>query len=148
MFAFARFLMYVLTMNEKFRSLILDRRNRARNTVISLVILSLSGLLVLIHDTSGIAYIVAYFIAGASYSVVYLLSQTAIIADATPMKVGRSAGMFESSIGIGQFFQPAIGGAISGSSLSTPFVFPSLSLVIFLVAVPVIARKRRVTSFR
>ena len=148
MFAFARFLMYVLTVRDKFRSLILDRKNRARNTVVSLAILSLSGLLVLIHDSTGAVYIVAYCIAGASYSVVYLLSQTAIIADATPLKVGRSAGMFESSIGVGQFFGPAIGGAISGSSLSTPFVFPSLSLVVFLVAIPVIARKRKVTAFR
>ena len=143
MFAFARFLMYVLTVREKFRSLVLDRKNRARNTVISLAILSLSGLLVLIHDPTGTIYIVAYGIAGASYSIVYLLSQTAMIADATQMKVGRSAGMFESSIGVGQFFGPAIGGAISGSSLSTPFVFPTLSLIVFLIAIPAMTRKRR-----
>ncbi len=143
MFAFARFLMYVLTVREKFRSLVLDRKNRARNTVISLAILSLSGLLVLIHDPTGTIYIVAYGIAGASYLIVYLLSQTAMIADATQMKVGRSAGMFESSIGVGQFFGPAIGGAISGSSLSTPFVFPTLSLIVFLIAIPAMTRKRR-----
>ncbi|MGA2873975.1 MAG: MFS transporter [Nitrososphaerales archaeon] len=143
MFAFARFLMYVLTMREKFRSLILDRGNRARNTVISLVILSLSGLLVLIHDPSGAVFIVAYAIGGVCYSVVYLLSQTAMIADANPLKVGRSAGLFESSIGMGQFFGPAIGGAIAGSSLSTPFVFPSLSLVVFLVAIPLIVKNRK-----
>jgi hypothetical protein len=44
---------------------------------------------------------------------------------------------------MGQFFGPAIGGAIAGSSLSTPFVFPSLSLVVFLVAIPLIVKNRK-----
>jgi MFS family permease len=142
MFAFARFLVYVLTVKERFRSLILNRAKRARNTVIALIITSLSSLLILVHDSTGTIYIVAYCIAGAGYSIVYLLSQTAMIADAGS-KVGRSAGMFESSIGMGQFFGPTIGGAIAGSSLSKPFIFPTLSLVVFLVAIPAIARKRR-----
>lgn len=143
MFAFARFLVYILTVRDRFRSLILDRKRRVRNTFISLAVSSLASLLVLIHDPSGLVYIVAYFVAGAGYSIVYLLSQTSVIAEASPMKVGRSAGMFESSIGIGQFFGPTIAGAISSGSFSTPFVFPSLSLVVFLVVIPVITRKRR-----
>lgn len=142
-FALARFVMYVLTIRERFRSIILDRRKRARNTVMALAVLSLSGLLVLVHDPSGLIYILAYGIGGASYSVVYVLSQMAMIADANPSKVGRSAGLFESSIGVGQFFGPAIGGAISGSSFSTPFIFPSLCFIVFLAAMPVVTRKRK-----
>ncbi|HVB11854.1 MAG TPA: MFS transporter [Nitrososphaerales archaeon] len=142
MFGFARFLAYVLTVREKFRSILLARENRAKNVVISLVVLSLSSLLVLIHNTSGIIYVVAYGIAGASYSVVYAVSQTVMIAEAHPEKVGRSAGMFESSIGVGQSLGPIVGGAISNGSLSTPFIFPSVSLVVFLLALPAITRKR------
>ncbi|MDG6904186.1 MAG: MFS transporter [Nitrososphaerota archaeon] len=142
MFGFARFLMYLLTMKERFRSFVLFRKNRARNTIVSLIVMSLSSLLVLVRDPTGIIYLAAYGIAGAGYSMVYVISQTAVIADAGPKTVGRSAGLFESSIGIGQFFGPALAGAISGTSLSMPFVFPSVSLVVFLVAMPFITRKR------
>jgi MFS family permease len=143
MFGFARFLMYVFTVRERFRSMMHDRGKRARSVVISLVILSLSSLLVLIHDPSGTVYVIAYGIAGVTYAVVYAVAQAVMIAEAHPMKVGRRAGMFESSIGIGQFLGPTIGGAISDGSLSTPFIVPSLSLVVFLVAIPAITRKRR-----
>ncbi len=142
MFGFARFFVYILTVREGFRSLILDGRNRARNIILSLVILSLSSLLILIHDSSGIIYVAAYGIAGASYSIVYAVSQAAMIAEALPERVGRSAGLFESSIGMGQFLGPVVGGAISGGSLLTPFVVPSLSLVVFLLVTPVIVRNR------
>ena len=145
MFGFARFLVYVVTVRQRFRLLILDVRNRTRNIVVSLAILSASSLLVLVHDSSGVVYVIAYGIAGASYSMVYAVSQAAMIAEAQPEKVGRGAGMFESSIGIGQFFGPVIagfGGLISGNSYSTPFLVPSLGLVVFLIALPIIARRR------
>ncbi len=143
MFGLARFIVYVLTVKERFRSLVLDPGKRARNVVISLVVCSLSSLLILVHDPSGVIYVVAYGIAGAGYSVVYAVSQAVLIAEADPTKVGRSAGKFESSIGIGQFLGPVAAGAISGGSYSMPFITPTLSLIIFLVALPAITRKRR-----
>ena len=145
MFGFARFLVNVLTVKQRLRSLILDVRNRARNILVSLAVLSASSLLVLLYGSSGVVYVVAYGIAGASYSMVYAVSQAAMIAEASPERVGRGAGMFESSIGIGQFFGPVVagfGGLISGNSYSTPFLVPSLGFVVFLIALPVIARKR------
>jgi MFS family permease len=144
MFGFARFLVYVLTVRERFRSLMLDSKNRARNVVVSLAVLSLSSLLVLVHDPSGVTYVVAYGIAGVGYSVVYTVSQAAMIAEAHPDRVGRSAGMFESSIGIGQFFGPVaggVGGLITGNSFSTPFLVPSMGLVVFLLSMPIIAKR-------
>jgi MFS family permease len=121
----------------------LNRRRRAMNVVVSLVILSLSSLLILIRDPSGAILIAAYTIAGAAYSIVYAISQAVMIAEAHPGKVGRSAGLFESSIGIGQSLGPIIGGAISDGSVSTPFILPSLSLVVFLLAMPAMTRRRR-----
>jgi MFS family permease len=145
MFGFARFFVYILTVNERFRSLLLEVRNRATKIVVSLVVLSLSSLLLLIDNASGIIYVVAYGIAGASYSIVYAVSQAAMIAEAHPERVGRGAGMFESSIGAGQFFGPIAGGVVGtflGNSLSAPFLVPSLSLVVFLLLTPVIMRKK------
>ena len=141
-FGFARFLVYLLTTKERLRASLLHSRNRARNVVISLVIMSLSSLLMFVNDSSGLVYVAAAAIGGACFSVVYAVSQASIIAEAAPEKVGRSAGMFESSIGIGQSLGPVIGGAIAMGSYSTPFVVPSLSLVVFLVALPLLVRRR------
>jgi MFS family permease len=144
MFGFARFFVYILTVNEHFRSLLLDARNRGTKIVISLVVLSLSSLLLLINNASGIIYVIVYGIAGASYSIVYAVSQAAMIAEAHPERVGRGAGMFESSIGAGQFLGPIAGGVVGtflGNSLSAPFIVPSLSLAVFLLLTPIIMRK-------
>lgn len=140
-FGFTRFLVYVLTVRERFRSSLLHSKNRARNVVISLIILSLSSLLMLVRDPSGLLYIASYGVGGVCYSIVYAVSQASVIAEAQPEKVGRSAGMFESSIGIGQSLGPVIGGAIAMGSYSMPFIVPSLSLVVFLLALPLLVRK-------
>lgn len=142
-FGFTRFLVYLLTVRERFRYSLLHSKNRARNVVISLVVLSLSSLLMLVHDHSGLLYIASYGTGGACFSVVYAVSQASVIAEAEPDKVGRGAGMFESSIGIGQSLGPVIGGAIAMGSYSTPFIVPSLSLVVFLIALPLLVRGRR-----
>lgn len=143
MFGFTRFLVYLLTVREGFRATLLYSKNRARNVIISLVIMSSCSLIMLIRDPSGLLYVLSYAIAGACYSVVYSVSQTSMIAEAMPEKVGRGAGMFESSIGIGQFFGPIIGGVIPGESFSIPFVVPSLSLVFFLIGLPIFLRRIR-----
>ena len=150
MFGFARFFVYILTVNERFRSLLLDMRNRGLKIVVSLVILSLSSLLLLVQNSPGMIYIVVYGFAGATYSIVYAVSQAAKIAEAQPDKVGRGAGMFESSIGTGQVIGPVLGGLVGtvlGNSFTAPFIVPSLSLVVFLLSTPVIMRKRASNSF-
>ncbi|MDG6998439.1 MAG: MFS transporter, partial [Nitrososphaerota archaeon] len=142
-FGFTRFLVYVLMVRERFRSSLLHSKYRARNVVISLIVLSLSSLLMLVRDPSGLLYIVSYGVGGACYSVVYAVSQASVIAEAEPDKVGRSAGKFESSIGIGQALGPIMGGAIAMGSYSTPYIVPSLSLVVFLIVLPFLVRRRR-----
>ena len=142
-FGFTRFLVYVLMVCERFRSSLLHSKYRARNVVISLIVLSLSSLLMLVRDPSGLLYIVSYGVGGACYSVVYAVSQASVIAEAEPDKVGRSAGKFESSIGIGQALGPIMGGAIAMGSYSTPYIVPSLSLVVFLIVLPFLVRRRR-----
>jgi MFS family permease len=143
-FGFARFLGYVFTVKERFRAMLLDPATRIRNITIALVVMSLSSLAMLFHDSSGILYFAVYAIAGAGFAVVYGISQAAMIAEVHQARTGQSAGMFESSLGVGMCFGPIVGGIISGGSLSLPFIVPSLSLLMFLVALPrLILRTRK-----
>ncbi|MGI0091340.1 MAG: MFS transporter [Nitrososphaerales archaeon] len=144
MFGFARFLGYVFTVKENFRMLLLNPAKRVRIILITLVVMSMSSLAMLLNDPSEIVYFIVYAIAGAGFSIVYGISQAAMIAEVSQTKVGRGAGLFESSIGMGMCFGPVAGGLISGGSLSLPFVVPSLSLMLFLIALPrLIAGSRR-----
>jgi MFS family permease len=142
-FGFTRFLVYVLTINSRFRHFLLRNDKRVRNIVVAIVLMSLSSLLIVVHEPSALVYVGVYAIVGAGYSLVYAISQAAMIADASPSKVGRSAGLFESSIGIGGALGPVIAGGISGSSLSFPFILPSLGLIFFAVAFPFVTKTRR-----
>ena len=72
----------------------------------------------------------------------YGISQVAMIAEATQAKAGQGAGLFESSLGIGMCFGPIAGGIVSGGSLSLPFIVPTLSLVLFLLALPALITRR------
>lgn len=140
-YGFFRFLVYVLTTREGFRTFLLKPSERVRNVIIALIIMSVSSLLIIFRDTSGLIYIASYAVIGAGYSVVYAISQVALVAEATPSKAGRGAGLFESSIGVGASLGPIAAGIISGGSLTTPFLVPSLSLLLILVIFPVLLRK-------
>jgi MFS family permease len=142
-FGLTRFLMYVLTVNSRVRYFLLRSDRRGQNIVAALVLMSLASLLITIHDPSGLIYLAVYGIVGAGYSIVYAIAQAAMIAEAAPGRVGHSAGLFESSIGVGAAVGPIVAGSISGSSLSFPFIVPSLGLVVFLVALPFVARSRK-----
>lgn len=109
--------------------------------LVALVVMSLSSLLIMIHDSSGLIYSAAYAIVGAGYSVVYAVSQAVLVAEASPEKAGKGAGLFESSIGVGASIGPILAGSISGGSLTMPFLLPSISLVVVLVLLPFISRK-------
>jgi len=140
-FGFGRFLFYVLTVNQRVRFTLLRSDKRSRNMFLALVMTSVSSLLIFVRDPSGITYLVAYAIVGIGISIVYAIAQTGIIAESSPGKFGRSAGMFESSIGIGACLGPIIGGSISGTSLAVPFLVPPIGFVIFLFAFPLLAKK-------
>jgi MFS family permease len=142
-FGFGRFLFYVLTVNQKVRYILLRSDKRARNMFLALVMTSVSSLLIFVRDPSGIAYVVAYAIVGIGISIVYAIAQTGIIAESSPGKFGRNAGLFESSIGVGACLGPIIGGSISGTSLAIPFLVPPIGFVIFLFAFPSLSRKTR-----
>lgn len=124
-----RFLVYLLTVREGFRHFLISPGHRVRNCFASLAILSLSSLLLTIQDRSGGIYFLSFAIIGAAYSVIYSISLVAMLAEASPERMGASAGLFESSIGIGAAAGPIIAGAISNNSLSMPFTLPALSLI-------------------
>ena len=137
----ARFFVYMLTARDGFRNFLLNPSNRKKNMLVALVVMSLSSLLIMIHDSSGLIYSAAYAIVGAGYSVVYAVSQAVLVAEASPEKAGKGAGLFESSIGVGASIGPILAGSISGGSLTMPFLLPSISLVVVLVLLPFISRK-------
>ena len=142
-YGFGRFVFYILTTNERIRHSLLRSDKRVRSMIIALVMTSLSSLLISLRDPSGVAYIIAYGIVGVGISIVFAISQAGIIAESSPEKLGRNAGIFESSIGVGACAGPIIGGAISGSSLAVPFIVPPLGFVAFLAVYPLIMRKKR-----
>ena len=142
-FGFGRFLFYVLTVNQRVRYMLLRSDRRARNMFLALVMTSISSLLIFLRDPSGIAYLVAYAIVGVGISIVWAIAQTGMIAESSPGKFGRSAGLFESSIGVGACLGPIIGGSISGTSLAIPFLVPPIGFVVFLFLFPLLTRKTR-----
>lgn len=137
----ARFFVYLLTVRENVRSFLLSPSMRKKNVLVSLVLMSVSGLLIMIHDPSGVIYSMAYAVVGVGYSIIYSVSQAALVAEATPEKAGKGAGLFESSIGVGASVGPVLAGLISKGSLTLPFLLPSLGLVVVLVILPFLFRK-------
>jgi MFS family permease len=142
-YGFVRFLFYLLTINEQVRYALLRQDKRVRNMILALAMTSVSSLIVSFRDPTGFSYIAAYGVVGVGISIVFAIAQAGMIAESSPDKYGRSAGLFESSIGFGACFGPIIGGAISGSSLAVPFIVPPIGFVIFLAAFPLITRRSR-----
>lgn len=142
-YGFFRFMMYLLTVKENFRHFLIKPENRARNVFVALALLCLSSLLITMHDASGALYIFAFALGGMGYSIVYSISLVAILAESRPEKMGSSAGLFESSIGMGASSGPILAGLISGSSLSMAFTMPLLSLVVIIPAMLLIMMRSK-----
>jgi MFS transporter, DHA1 family, multidrug resistance protein len=144
-YGFVRFLVYVLIMNRNLRHSLLNPVGRLRKMLVTLAVMSLSSVLFMFHDSTGVLYTLAYAIVGGGYSIIYAVSQVALVWEkARPERAGRGAGLFESSIGIGASLGPIVAGAVSGGSLTTPFLVPALSFLIVLVALPLAVRKSKV----
>ena len=143
-FGFGRFGFYFLTIRKGFRRFLYHHNNRVRNVLISISVLSVSSLLIVLPNqrSSGI-YILSFAIVGIGYSVVYSISQVALLAEATKEKMGTGAGLFESSIGVGAAAGPVLAGAISGASLSNTFLTPSICLLPTLAILLLILRHDR-----
>ena len=140
-FGLGRFLFYIASTNGRVRGIVLRQDRRNRNMMIALILTSVSSLLISVRDPSGVYYIIAYGIVGVGISITLAIAQAGIIAESSAGRIGRSAGVFESSIGIGACAGPIIGGAISGSSLAVPFIVPPIGFVIFLAFLPLLMRK-------
>ena len=80
--------------------------------MIALILTSVSSLLISVRDPSGVYYLIAYGIVGVGISITLAIAQAGIIAESSAGRFGRSAGVFESSIGIGACAGPIIGGDI------------------------------------
>jgi len=142
-YGMGRFSFYVLSTNERVRSMVLGSDRRVRNMLVALVMTSVSGLFISLRDPSGSLYLIAYAVVGVGISMVLAIGQAGLIAESSPDTKGRGAGIFESAIGMGACAGPIIGGAISGSSLAVPFLVPPAGFIVFLAALPILSRKSR-----
>ena len=132
-FGLLRFLIYVLTTHENFRSKLLSPDKRNRIVFVSLLVACSSTLLVLVRDPTGAIYFVAFGLFAAGFSLVYFVSQVGMIAEANEMQMGAGAGIFESAIGFGSAAGPIIAGSISAGSLSIAFLVPSAGFVVVML---------------
>lgn len=128
-----RFLAYFATTRRTFRVRLVEKKTRNRNLLVLLLLLSLSSLLFL----SPVHFLAFYFVSFAAFGVVdamvSTIAQVGIIAEATMDKAGAAAGLFESSTGIVSLFGPVIAGAIAGSSLVVPLLFPALGIYLTIL---------------
>jgi predicted MFS family arabinose efflux permease len=134
-----RFLTYLLITKKSLRRRILDPEKRNRRILLFLTLLSASSLLFLIPDHLVPLYFVSFAIAGVVDAAVSSIAQVGVIAEAAASRAGAAAGLFESSTGIASFVGPIIAGAISGSSLVIPLVFPAAGMAVVLLAFGAVA---------
>lgn len=132
-FGLLRFMIYVMTTHENFRSKLLNPAKRNRIVFVSLLVACSSTLLLLLRDPTGAIYFVAFGLFATGFSVVYFVSQVGMIAEADEMQMGAGAGIFESAIGLGSAAGPIIAGSISSGSLSIAFLVPPAGFVIVML---------------
>ena len=141
-FGLLRFLIYVLTTHENFRSKLLSPDKRNRIVFVSLLVACSSTLLLLVRDPTGAIYFVAFGLFAAGFSLVYFVSQVGMIAEANEMQMGAGAGIFESAIGLGSAAGPIIAGSISSGSLSIAFLVPPAGFVIVTLLLGIDGKRR------
>lgn len=129
----ARFLGYVLTLNNRISHFLLNPKTRFRNTITFLVFTSLAPLLIILPGHAVALYYVSFVMIGLSWSLVYFIALISFVAETSKETMGSGAGIFETSIGIGNFTGPVVAGLVAGNSLTTPFIVPTI------LSIPILA---------
>lgn len=142
-FGVVRLVIYVFLGNRRLREGALNAEKRNRNLIAFAALASLSSLLLLLRDMTGAVYFLAFALLGFGYSMVYVVSQTNMIADAPTELRGAGAGLFESSIGLGGTVGPILAGATSSGSLATAFMVPVVCLAVALALLYALAGSGR-----
>jgi MFS family permease len=132
-----RFFVYCLATKRAVRQKILERKNRKRNLLMALGVVSFSSVFLAIPERSGLLYLVAFTVMGFGHSLVISILQVAVEAEAPPERRGAAAGIFNSSMGTGALLGPIIGGLLFTSSAGAPFFLP---LAGYLIMLPVLLR--------
>ena len=131
-YGMGRFSFYVLTTNERVRSLLLRSDRRVRNMLLALVMTSVSGLFISLKDSFGEYLSGAYAVVGVGISIVLAIGQAGLIAESGADSKGRGAGSLNQRSEWGLARDLSSGGPISGSSLAVPFLVPPAGFLIFL----------------
>ena len=132
-FGASRFATYVLTLRDEVRAWLLSAGNIRKNTFIGLALASVGGVLPVVPDRTGIAFLASFVVCGVAASMVTAITQIEMMR-VDPGKRGENAGIQESSIGVGVGFGPIVSGLLSGGSLVAPFFFPLTGIIVVIPA--------------
>lgn len=79
-------------------------------------------------------YLLACCVIAIGFGIIFMIAQSALIAEAPMSRRGLGAGLVESSVGAGGSVGPIVAGAMSGGSFTIPFAVPILSFAISILA--------------
>jgi MFS family permease len=143
-FGTGRTFSFALSLRDDLRDRIFGAGSVGRNVLLFLAIGTVAGIIPLIPDRTGAIYVASMAMAGIATGSVTGMVQVEVIAKADSWRKGRGAGLLESSIGIGMASGPILAGAAAQGSLSAPFLFVPLGLIVVLpVSLYLILKLRR-----
>ena len=143
-FGTGRTFSFALSLRDDLRDRIFGTGSVGRNVLLFLTIGTVAGIIPLIPDRTGAIYVASMAMAGIATGSVTGMVQVEVIAKADSWRKGRGAGLLESSIGIGMAGGPILAGAAAQGSLSAPFLFVPLGLIVVLpVSLYLILKLRR-----
>jgi MFS family permease len=143
-FGTGRTFSFALSLSDDLRDRIFGIGSVGRNVLLFLTIGTAAGIMPLIPDKTGAIYVASMAMAGIATGSVTGMVQVEVIAKADSWRKGRGAGLLESSIGMGMAGGPILAGAAAQGSLSAPFLFVPLGLIVVLpVSLYLILKLRR-----
>jgi hypothetical protein len=143
-FGTGRTFSFGLSLSDNLRDRIFGMDSIGRNVLLFLMIGTAAGVVPLIPDKTGSIYIVSMAMSGIATGSMTGMVQVEVIAKADSWRKGRGAGLLESSIGVGMAAGPILAGAGARGSLSAPFLFVPLGLIVVLpVSVYLILKLRK-----
>ena len=131
-FGTGRTFSFALSLRDDLRDRIFGVNSIGRNVLLFLMIGTAAGIMPLIPDKTGAIYIVSMAMSGIATGSMTGMVQVEVIAKADSWRKGRGAGLLESSIGVGMAGGPILAGAGAQGSLSAPFLFVPLGLIVIL----------------
>ncbi|HZW58292.1 MAG TPA: MFS transporter [Nitrososphaerales archaeon] len=125
-----RFLSYlVLSVGRIRQKLVVNESHRLVRLFCGCALISAATALIGIVANAMVLYFGAFIAVAAGFTLVYSVSQSAMISESGASQSSSLAGLFESALGLGLAGGPILGGVLSTAGLSFAFLVPSFELV-------------------